>query len=90
MNHGDSQALTHKKHHSGFAVDFGCGNDYLVYEFASTDCYAWMSKNNFENTKKHGFIPSYPTDAANQGPDPEPWEFVWVPVERIREYNRQN
>ena len=68
----------YSKHHTGYAVDFGCGNDYLVYSFADTSCYAWLSANNFENAKRYGFIPSYPEGAENQGPDPEPWEFVWV------------
>jgi LAS superfamily LD-carboxypeptidase LdcB len=66
------------KHHSGYAVDFGCGNDYLVYSFAETECYEWMSDNNFESIKKYGFIPSYPDGVENQGPNPEPWEYVWV------------
>ncbi len=73
----------YSKHHSGYTVDFGCGNDYLVYSFAKTDCYKWMSENNFENTKRFGFIPSYPEGVGRQGPEPEPWEFVWVGVKNI-------
>ncbi|MFT7328071.1 MAG: hypothetical protein ACI870_000249 [Crocinitomicaceae bacterium] len=73
----------YSKHHSGYAVDFGCGNNYLVYSFAETECYDWMSDNNFENIKKHGFIPSYPEGVASQGPNPEPWEYVWVGKENI-------
>jgi len=68
----------YSKHHSGYAVDFGCGNDYLVYRFAETECFDWMSAHNFENTKRFGFIPSYPEGVELQGPNPEPWEFVWV------------
>jgi hypothetical protein len=74
----------YSKHHSGYAVDFGCGNDYLVFEFAETDCYEWMSHNNFERIKKHGFIPSYPEGVMYQGPNPEPWEYVWVGSEVLR------
>ena len=74
----------YSKHHSGYAVDFGCGNDYLVYSFNTTNCYQWLSKNNFENAKRFGFIPSYPDGAEKQGPDPEPWEFVWVGVDTIK------
>lgn len=74
----------YSKHHSGYAVDFGCGNDYLVYQFAETNCYEWMSANNFENTKRFGFIPSYPEGVENQGPNPEPWEFVWIGVENLK------
>lgn len=68
----------YSKHHTGYAVDFGCGDKYLVFEFLETDCYAWMSENNFERVKKYGFIPSYPQDVEYQGPNPEPWEYVWV------------
>ncbi|MAQ77295.1 hypothetical protein CL684_02105 [Candidatus Campbellbacteria bacterium] len=68
----------YSKHHSGYAVDFGCGNDYLVYSFAETECYEYLSKDNFKNARRHGFIPSYPEGVSNQGPNPEPWEFVWV------------
>lgn len=73
----------YSKHHSGYAVDFGCGNDYLVYRFAETECYEWMSANNFENAKRFGFIPSYPNGVQYQGPNPEPWEFVWVGEETL-------
>lgn len=75
---------SYSKHHSGYAVDFGCGNNYLVFSFAETECYQWMSANNFENSKKHGFIPSYPENVALQGPNPEPWEFVWVGIESLK------
>ncbi len=68
----------YSKHHTGYAVDFGCGDDYLVYQFADTACYKWMSENNFENAKRFGFIPSYPNGVVDQGPNPEPWEYLWV------------
>jgi len=74
----------YSKHHSGYAVDFGCGNEYLVYTFEQTNCYEWMGHNNFENIKKHGFIPSYPEGNLKQGPNPEPWEYVWVGKENIK------
>ena len=68
----------YSKHHSGYALDFGCGNDYLVFSFAETPCYDWLSADNFANARKYGFIPSYPDGVDSQGPNPEPWEFVWV------------
>lgn len=74
----------YSKHHSGYAVDFGCGNDYLVFSFADTPCYSWLSENNFENARRYGFIPSYPNDVQSQGPNPEPWEYVWVGVENAK------
>lgn len=74
----------YSKHHSGYAADFGCGNDYLVFSFADTPCYDWLSANNFENARRHGFIPSYPNDVVFQGPNPEPWEYVWVGIENAK------
>ncbi|MCD5390186.1 MAG: M15 family metallopeptidase [Candidatus Pacebacteria bacterium] len=76
----------YSRHHSGYTVDFGCGNDYLVYSFATTPCYEWLSENNFENAKRFGFIPSYPENGGLQGPDPEPWEYVWVGRDYIENY----
>ncbi len=29
-------------------------------------------------------MPSYPDDVEDQGPNPEPWEFVWVGTGLIR------
>jgi len=68
----------YSKHHTGYAVDFGCGDNYLVFEFLETECYDWMSYENFSRVKKYGFIPSYPQGVEYQGPNPEPWEYVWV------------
>jgi hypothetical protein len=74
----------YSKHHSGYAADFGCGNDYLVFSFAETPCYDWLSANNFAHARKYGFIPSYPDGVYSQGPNPEPWEYVWVGVENAK------
>jgi len=73
----------YSKHHSGYAFDVGCGTAKLEYQFAETPCYEWMSENNFENAKRYGFIPSYPNNVDKIGPNPEPWEFVYVGVENI-------
>jgi hypothetical protein len=73
----------YSKHHSGYAVDVGCGTSKLVFQFAETPCYEWMSENNFENAKRFGFIPSYPYETPNIGPNPEPWEFVYVGTENL-------
>lgn len=74
----------YSKHHSGYALDFACSDDYIVYEFAESECYRWMSDQNFEAIKTFGFIPSYPEEVAYQGPDPEAWEYVWVGVDSLR------
>ena len=71
------------KHHSGYALDFRY-RDGTFGGFRETPDYAWLSADNFAVAKKHGFIPSYPDDVENQGPNPEPWEFVWVGTDLIR------
>lgn len=67
----------YSRHHTGYTVDLAC-TGYEGYRFENTPCYTWLSKNNYENTKKFGWIPSYPAGAVGQGPEPESWEYVWV------------
>ena len=71
------------KHHGGYALDFRYANG-TFGEFRDTPDYAWLAADNFYNAKRFGFIPSYPDDVSDQGPNPEPWEFVWVGVDLIR------
>lgn len=71
------------KHHGGYALDFRYANG-TFGEFRNTPDYAWLARDNFYNAKRFGFIPSYPDDVTAQGPNPEPWEFVWVGVDLIR------
>lgn len=68
----------YSRHHTGYTVDFVCANGAQTFE--TTTCFKWLSENNYLNAKKHGWIPSYPDGANNQGPEPEPWEYVWVGV----------
>lgn len=70
------------KHHGGYALDFRY-RDGTFGEFRETPDYAWLAADNFYNAKRFGFIPSYPDDVTAQGPNPEPWEFVWVGVDLI-------
>lgn len=65
----------YSKHHSGYTIDLA---DATHGFFANSPSYLWLSENNFEQAKQYGFIPSYPEGVANQGPNPEAWEFVWV------------
>lgn len=65
------------KHHGGYALDFRY-RDGTFGEFRDTPDFAWLKQDNFAVPKSHGLIPSYPDDVQNQGPNPEPWEFVWV------------
>lgn len=66
----------YSRHHTGYTVDFVCGN--AVQKFETTTCFKWLEQNNYLNAKMHGWIPSYPEGASQQGPEPESWEFVWV------------
>jgi len=74
----------YSRHHTGYAADFKCGNEDFNF-FVNTTCFAWLSKNNYQHAKNFGWIPSYPPDVANQGPDPEAWEYVWVGREALLE-----
>ncbi len=70
------------RHHTGYTIDIGCGNDRATL-FDYTVCFQWLSKDNYKNAKLHGWIPSYPEGAGQQGPDPETWEYVWVGTEPL-------
>jgi zinc D-Ala-D-Ala carboxypeptidase len=72
------------RHHTGYTIDIKCGNQDFNF-FANTICFKWLSKNNYENAKKFGWLPSYPEGVADQGPEPEAWEYVWVGVEALTE-----
>ncbi len=65
----------YSRHHSGYTVDFADNNAPL---FANSSSYRWLSADNFRNAKQYGFIPSYPDNVENQGPNPEEWEYVWI------------
>ncbi|CAN5819985.1 hypothetical protein BH23ACT5_BH23ACT5_24000 [soil metagenome] len=73
----------YSKHHTGYAVDLAvAGSDHQ--NFGSTGAYRWLAADNYHNAKRFGFIPSYPPDAAPGGPNPEPWEWLYVGVELIK------
>lgn len=67
----------YSRHHNGFTIDIACGNIGL-YGFLDTPCFTWLAKDNFKNAKEYGWIPSYPDGVNSVGPEPEPWEYVWV------------
>jgi LAS superfamily LD-carboxypeptidase LdcB len=66
----------YSRHHTGYTIDLVCANG--TQSFEVTTCFKWLSDDNYRNAKKHGWIPSYPDGADEQGPEPEPWEYVWV------------
>jgi D-alanyl-D-alanine carboxypeptidase len=72
------------KHHSGYAMDISDPAGGRVFtDFAQTQGFTWISAHNYLNAKRFGFIPSYPAGGGAQGPEPEPWEYVWVGRERL-------
>jgi LAS superfamily LD-carboxypeptidase LdcB len=66
----------YSRHHTGYTIDLWCEDGSLT--FLSSSCYKWISANNYQKAMEHGWIPSYPEGATEQGPEPEPWEYVWV------------
>ena len=72
----------YSKHHTGYAIDI-TQPGYAIYEFDESPAYAWLSASNYENAKRYGWIPSYPPDATQQGPRPEPWEWTFVGADNI-------
>jgi LAS superfamily LD-carboxypeptidase LdcB len=62
------------RHHTGYTVDLAGSTPV----FANSPEFIWMSKDNYANSRKFGFIPSYPPNTPNQGPDPEEWEYIFV------------
>lgn len=73
----------YSRHHTGYTMDLSCGNVGLE-NFKSTACYAWLSNNNYQHAKEFGWIPSYPEEANQQGPEPEAWEYIWVGTEILK------
>lgn len=66
----------YSRHHTGYTIDLWCEDG--SGSFKASSCYEWIKKDNYLNAKKSGWIPSYPEGTDLQGPEPEPWEFVWV------------
>ncbi len=72
----------YSRHHTGYTVDLIC-DDGVGRAFEYTDCYKWLKANNYDKAKRAGWIPSYPENTDEQGPEPEPWEYVWVGVGQL-------
>jgi len=71
------------RHHNGYTIDLGCKDG--SKSFLTSSCFEWLSKDNYRVAKENGWIPSYPEGVTNQGPEPEPWEYIWVGDELVRE-----
>lgn len=72
----------YSRHHTGYTIDLWCEDG--SGSFRSSSCYQWISENNYLHAKEHGWIPSYPEGTDLQGPEPEPWEYVWVGTDVLR------
>jgi LAS superfamily LD-carboxypeptidase LdcB len=88
--YGDAAVITtlgmtavpgYSRHHTGYTVDFWCDDGTGL--FGSSVCNKWLTENNYLHAKEQGWIPSYPAGADEQGPEPEPWEYVWVGKENL-------
>lgn len=73
----------YSRHHNGYTVDFRCEDG--SGNFGASSCFRWLNENNYKRAKEHGWIPSYPEEAEQQGPEPEPWEYVWVGLDAVSE-----
>lgn len=67
----------YSKHHSGRAIDITV-RGVRAGRFGTTAAHAWLSANGGRNARAHGFVASYPPHGPPQGPEPEPWEWVFV------------
>jgi zinc D-Ala-D-Ala carboxypeptidase len=67
----------YSKHHSGRAIDITV-QGLRAGRFGTTAAHDWLSDNGARNARIHGFVASYPAGGPSQGPEPEPWEWVFV------------
>lgn len=72
----------YSRHHTGYTIDLVCGAG--TESFENTSCFRWLKADNYKKAKDAGWMPSYPEGASKQGPEPEPWEYVWVGRDTVR------
>ncbi len=72
----------YSRHHTGYAIDLACKGNTV---FENSECFQWISKDNYQKAKEAGWVPSYPEGLTSVGPEPEPWEYVWVGKEALYE-----
>ncbi len=73
----------YSRHHTGYTIDLWCEDGSKT--FVNSSCYRWINQNNYLHAKESGWIPSYPAGTDLQGPEPEPWEYVWVGQQYLRD-----
>jgi LAS superfamily LD-carboxypeptidase LdcB len=75
-NLGVTAVPGYSRHHTGYTIDLWCEDGSA--KFVVSSCYRWISAENYKKAKLGGWIPSYPDGTEKQGPEPEPWEYIWV------------
>lgn len=74
----------YSRHHTGYTIDLACYPNNSFVAFKNSSCFSWIKANNYQIAKETGWIPSYPDGANQQGPEPEPWEYVWVGQDAVK------
>ncbi len=72
----------YSRHHTGYTIDLWCEDGSGAFAYSS--CFKWINADNYLKAKQSGWIPSYPEGAGLQGPEPEPWEYVWVGTSNLK------
>lgn len=67
----------YSKHQTGYAADLAEPGR-TIEAFGGSAAHRWLSADHHRNARRFGFLPSYPPDGGTQGPEPEPWEYVYV------------
>lgn len=73
----------YSRHHTGYTIDLWCDDGSSA--FLNSACFTWIQADNYKKAKQAGWIPSYPEGVTDQGPEPEPWEYIWVGEENLLE-----
>ena len=73
----------YSRHHTGYTIDLWCEDGSGA--FVNSSCFRWIKADNYKVAKQTGWIPSYPDGVSLQGPEPEPWEYVWVSKDLVTE-----
>lgn len=64
-------------HHSGYAAEIGCEGIGQT-SFTTSSCFGWLSKDNFYNAKRFGWVPATPKGTNQDLLEVSPARFVWV------------
>lgn len=76
----------YSRHQTGITIDLASPEG---VDFGSTKAFQWLSKNNYYNAKRFGFLPSYPKldELTKYGPNPEAWEYFYAGIDNTLDPN---